>query len=895
MDALVITAIVILNAVMGFIQENRAADAVKALAAMTEVMATVIREGEPVQVRAVDLVPGDILSLAEGDQVGADARLISQSSLRISEASLTGESVPVTKNVDPLSGETSLGDRTNMVFKGTAVTQGVGKAVVVATGMSTEMGAIADLLSETQPEPTPLSKELSSLGKVLGLGVIVIAVVVMVAVYLVTSDHSVSALVAIMILGVSLAVAAVPEGLPAIMTVVLSLGVHRMTRRNAIVKDLSGVEALGSASVVASDKTGTLTRNEMTIAAVVWLGGEAEVSGSGYAPDGDVSVRCRDVAAEAVATQTPAASGDPSADSLTVEAVEAVETASQPWHTVHLDDFGGADQVTAILAGGAITNDATLTRDGNTWVIQGDPTDAAFLTAAGKLDAAQTLVEDFTRTGEVPFTSERKLMTVSGQLGHRQVVISKGAPDVLINHCTKVAAQGKIIEFTDQLRKEVLGQVAALADRAFRTIAVGYKPGRAGSGELSETDETDLIYLGVVGMIDPPRAEAAAAVAQAQRAGITVMMITGDHPATAGQIASQLGVTEDPGEVLTGADLDSLTDAEFADAVATISVYARVAPRHKMKIVNALQDQGEIVAMTGDGVNDAPALKAADIGVAMGITGTEVSKEASSMILSDDNFSTIVAAVEEGRSIFDNIRKFLRYLLSSNMGEVFTMFFGIVAASLIGLFFVDPVTGTHVFQVPLLATQILWINLVTDSGPALAMGIDPAIEDVMNRAPRRATDRVIDRPMWMQIIWVGFLMALVTLFVLDYYMPHGLVTSPRLPVDQVADLTVARTAAFTTLVFAQLFNALNSRSTFLSAGYRLWSNPWLIGSIVVGVVLQIMVVEIGFFQVAFGTVALTWDQWLVSIGAASVVLIAEEIRKVALRLRLRRRMVGDLQ
>ena len=830
-DAIVIAVIVLFNAMLGYVQENRAADAVATLQSMTQARSTVLRDGQQSQVNSSELVPGDILLLAEGDEVGADARLVSASSLLVAESSLTGESVPVEKENTVLQGVIPLGDRVNMVYKGTAVTQGVGQAVVVATGMATEMGNIATMLSQAEDEPTPLSKELDSLGRMLGIGVIGIAVIVMSVNYLTSTDHSVANLIAILILGVSLAVAAVPEGLPAILTVVLSLGTQRMANRNAIVKDLSSVETLGSASVIASDKTGTLTRNEMTVQRVVTASGQVEVTGIGYAPDGEVLHDGRPLEGDV------------------------------------------ATEARLVLSGGYLANDARLEQVDGQWQVQGDPTEASFLVAAHKLAGTVDYVRGFDRSGQVPFTSARKMMSVTGTMPVLGSVLwSKGAPDVLLGNCTSVRVGDTIEPLTDDRREHILAEINDLAEQAFRTLGVAYRLLETDPGEdVDASHETGLVYVGTVAMIDPPRTEAKAAIAEARRAGIRVLMITGDHPATAARIATDLGIVEPGAKALTGAQIDELTDEQFNQAVKDHSVFARVAPEHKMRIINALQNQGEIVSMTGDGVNDAPALKSADIGVAMGITGTEVSKEAANMVLADDNFATIVAAVREGRNIFENIRKFLRYLLSTNMGEVMTVFFGTMFAAQLGLHELD---GSP--AVPLLATQILWINLVTDSGPALAMGVDPAIDDVMSNKPRRKSEKVISRGMWFQILWVGSVMAAVMLFVLDWFEPGGLF-------EGSFDIAVARTAAFTCLVFAQLFNALSARSATSTAFRGLFSNKWLWGAILLAVLLQVAVVEAPVLQSAFKTAPLTLEQWGFCIAASSIVLWAEEIRKLIVR------------
>jgi P-type Ca2+ transporter type 2C len=837
-DTIVIVAVIVLNALIGFVQESRAETAVAALRRMSSTTAGMLRGGEQLRVPTDEVVPGDLLVLAEGDAVAADARLVSATALKVSEASLTGESEPVLKDATTLTRPVPLGDRFDMVYSGTAVTQGSGRAIVTATGMATEMGHIAGLLRDTPEDPTPLQREISHLGRVLGIAVLIIAAVV-IATVLVTSDvRTADDAVTVLLLGVALAVAAVPEGLPAILSVVLALGVRTMASHRAIVKKLSSVETLGSASVICSDKTGTLTRSEMTIERVVTSSGEVHMTGDGYRPEGRVE---RD--------------GSPLTD-------------SQPalWH-----------EVAAVLGGGALAGNAVLRHDDGEWTIQGDPTEAAFLVAEHKLGIVDIRTERFTRVAEVPFTSERKMMSTLESDADREgkvAVVTKGAPDVLLGRCTHILSGTDAIPLDDATRARVLTDVERLSAQAYRTLAVALTPLEVTEvPEPGEHVEHGLVYAGMVGIIDPPRSEAAAAVREAHRAGVRVVMITGDHPLTAGRIAADLDIVEPGAPVLTGTDLVALDSSDLAEAVRHTSVYARVAPQHKLEIVDALQAGGDIVAMTGDGVNDAPALRSADIGIAMGVTGTEVTKEAARMILADDNFATIVSAVRQGRAIFDNIKKFLRYLMSSNMGEVLAVFFGVVLAGVIGL------TGAgEGLVLPLLITQILWINLVTDSTLALAMGVDPEVDDVMSRPPRHLGDRVMDARMWRGVFVVGIVVAAATLLTIDMYLPGGLIEGNR-------DLENARTAGFTVLVLAQVFNALNSRSETTSAFHRLFANRWLWGAIALTFVLQIAVVHLPVLSVAFGTAALSGQQWLVCIALASSVLWVGEVRKLILRRR----------
>ena len=902
-DAIVIVLILIVNAVLGYIQESKAEEAVEALSQMTAPQTNVLRDGAVTRINTVDVVPGDVIVLGEGDSVPADGRLLAAASLRVAEASLTGESVPVGKNVDTLAEAKALGDRSNMVFNGTSVTQGTGRAIVTSTGMRTQVGKIADLLQATDDDDSPLQKEMNYVSKILGIAVCVIAVVVLVALALTEGFNDIHDVIDSLLLAVSLAVAAVPEGLAAILTVVLALGVRRMAEHHAIVKKLHSVETLGSASVICSDKTGTLTRNEMTVERVVTPSGEVQLTGTGYAPEG------RMIAIDAVGN------GGAIGATPTTGTAEAAQT-----------------EAVATLAVGAIANDGELRETAAeaaqngadaasaanpVWEAVGDPTEVSLIVAARKVKADRKFA-NYTRVGEIPFTSDRKRMSVvardNADAG-RLTVFAKGAPDVLLGYCGRIAVNGAVRPMTQGDRQQILATVERLSSEAYRTLGQAYRPLGTASladvpgvalnaaghvvdiAEQSDVLENDLIWVGMVGIIDPPRTEVRDAVAEAHRAGIRTVMITGDHPLTAARIASDLGIIDAPdamngasvdlsGSVLTGSQLDELSDDAALDkATGRISVYARVAPEHKLRIVESLQRQGNIVAMTGDGVNDAPAVKTADIGVAMGITGTEVTKQSAKMILADDNFSTIVEAVREGRGIFDNIRKFLRYLLSSNVGEVFTVFGGVMLAGFLGI--TQP--GSQGVTVPLLATQLLWINLLTDAAPALAMGVDPSTDDVMSRKPRRLTDRVIDGQMWGDIIFIGIIMAAVTLIGMDMHLAGGLFTDRSVDaIGHDAQMTEARTMGFTILVFAQMLNALCSRSHDQSVFVGLFANKWLWGAIALSALLQVAVIYVPFLNTAFGTVPLSAGAWAECLGLAMIVLVASELRKCVLRAMRRR-------
>ena len=829
-EAFAIFAVVLLNAVMGFVQEGRAEAAVAALREMTAAHATVIRDGARSRVLASELVPGDLIAVDEGAAVPADARLIASTSAQTSEAALTGESLPVSKDTAPVAIDAVLGDRSNMLFSGTVVTFGHATAVVTATGMQTEMGRIAGMLRDAPSERTPLQAELDRTGRLLGAIVVAIAVVMIGTIVVVEGIHGTAALLDVFIVGVALAVAAVPEGLPAIVTAVLSVGVQRMAKRHAVVRHLAAVETLGSASVIASDKTGTLTKNEMTVRTVVTASGRVVFTGAGYSAVGDIS----------------RAGGGPVDGALLTELHRALSAANR-------------------------ANNAVVREQAGRWVVDGDPTEGALLVAAQKagVDAAALAVR-LPRVYELPFSSARKLMTTIHRDAARDqqiVAFTKGAPDVLLERCSRELVGDDVHPLADDRRREIERHINALADQALRTLGVAIRLLPDSTSRDESAVERDLVFVALIGMIDPPRDEAKDAVDRARRAGVRPVMITGDHPRTAVVIARELGISDND-RVISGADLERLDDGALDAAVADVSVYARVDPAHKLRIVQAFQRRGAIIGMTGDGVNDSPALKTADIGIAMGISGTDVSKRAADVVLADDNFATIVAAIEEGRAIFGNIRKFLRYLLSSNIGEVLTMFFGVIFAAPLGL---PAERGTIVL--PLVATQILWINLITDGAPALALGLDPRDRDVMRRPPRPRDERVVTARMWAGIVLVGIVMAASTLLVLDASMRGGLI-------DGRHDMPYGQSMAFTTLVFAQLFNVFNARSDERSAFDLLFSNRWLWGAVALSTVLHLLVIYVPTMQRAFGTVALSpWD-WLLCLAAASAVLWVSEIAKL---------------
>ncbi|HXF89517.1 MAG TPA: cation-translocating P-type ATPase [Xanthobacteraceae bacterium] len=855
-EAIVITAIVVLNALLGFFQEARAERSVRALMALAAPESSTIRDGERQRIPARDIVPGDIILVEAGDKIPADARLIEEANLHTDEAPLTGESVPVAKDAAPVDIDGSLGDRRNMIYAGTVATYGRGRAVVVATGMATEVGHIAGLLEAAEKEPTPLQQELDRTGKWLSVIMLGICAVVFAAGLLSTSAYTLNVVLSLFLFAVALAVAAIPEALPAIVTIGLSLGVRRMVAAHAIVRKLQAIETLGAATVICSDKTGTLTRNEMTVRIVYAGGATIEVSGSGYIPEGQFTVNGKPLDKDS------------------------------PLRRV----------VLGTLRAAALVNDATLSDGSGRWKVQGDPTEGALIVAARKLGLTEADLSRYRRIGEIPFSSERKRHTtihLDPDNARALSVFVKGAPEILLPKCRYVTTEdGERVPLDEARRAELMRRNDGLAAQALRTLAIamrtidpamlGVDPSAPRNVEAPpENIEDDLILLGLVGMIDPPREEVKAAVATARQAHVRTVMITGDHPATAAAIARELNILEPGARLATGAELRTMSDAELDAIIEQVRVFARVDPSHKLRIVESLQRKGHIVAMTGDGINDAPALKAANIGVAMGITGTDVAKEAADMVLTDDNYASIVKAVEEGRGVFDNIQKYLIYLLSTNSGELLTMFAGVMLAGALGLVSVD--IGLFL---PLLAVHLLWINLVTDGPPALALSVDPKDRDVMRRPPRRSGAGVLLPEDWARLVYVGVIMMVGTIFVLDAYYPGGLITlfatgaAPNLH-----DEALARTMAFTTLMMYQLFDVYNCRSRRRSAFFGFLENKWLLAAIAFSLGTHILVIYVPMLQVAFHTVPLSLMDWVIATAVASSLLFAMEIWKIALRAR----------
>jgi Ca2+-transporting ATPase len=823
-DAAVILAIVLVNGIIGFLQEERAGRALAALQKLSSPMAKVIRDGVLHLVPARELVPGDRIELEAGDNIPADSRLLSSYGVRIQEAALTGESVPVEKEADAILAEgVSLGDRRNMVYMGTVIATGKASAIVVATAMDTELGHIAGMLQRSEPEPTPLQKRLAELGKVLVFVCLGIVVVIF-GMQLARGGKPLEML----LVSVSLAVAAVPEGLPTVVTLTLALGLQRMVKRGALVRKLPSVETLGSVTVICSDKTGTLTRNEMTVREIIAGGKPYRVTGGGYAPHGQFFPNLHGESA----TESPITPHDDS------DLVQVLTTAAR-------------------------CNNATVSPrgdDADSWQVIGDPTEGALIVAALKAGIESRVPEQHVLF-EIPFDSERKTMSVVFQgRDSQRVMHSKGAPEMILAKCIAERRGGQVSPLTDERRREIMHANAEMAGRALRVLGLAYRELPRATEATDE--EADLVFLGLVGMIDPPREEAKEAVLRSRAAGIRPVMITGDHPMTALAIARELHIAVSDDRVLTGRELDAMSDQELQSQVELVAVYARVSAEHKLRVVKAWKQRGQIVAMTGDGVNDAPAVKAADIGIAMGVTGTDVTKEASDMVLTDDNFASIVNAVEEGRSIFDNIQKFVHFLLSCNAGEVLLMF----VAALIG------------WPVPLLAIHILWINLVTDGLPALALGMEPPERDIMKRPPRPPHESVVTRERGLLILLHGMLVA--TVAGLGFWMTyHG----------DASLLDRARTVAFCIMAFSQMFFAIGCRShrhTMPELG--LFSNPHLFAAIAFSCLLQLSVVVLPFTQLAFGVTTPHAREWLLIAGLAlTPVTIIEVIKLIGAAVRRR--------
>ncbi len=799
-EAVAIAVIVLFAILLGFVQEYRAERAIESLRRMAAPTATVLREGQEVEVPARELVPGDIVLLKAGDRVPADARLTEAVNLQVEEAALTGESLPSEKQTAPLDNpEPALGDRKNMAYAGTAVSYGRGRAIVTATGMDTEFGKIAKMLQAVETGKTPLQENLDKVGSALAKAAFVV-VGLIVALGLFRGQPFIEML----IFGIALAVAVVPEALPAVVTISLAIGVQRMVKRHALMRRLPAVETLGSTTYICSDKTGTLTKDEMTVRKIFTAGEMIDISGAGYDPTGRFS-----------------------RNGLSVEVSSPVKQLLK----------------TAVLASDAhiVFNEAE-----NRWQVKGDPTEGALIVAAAKAGFSKADLElKSPRVNEIPFTSETKRMTTLNSGPEGVIACSKGAPEIILESCSSFLTADGVAALDADKRQTIIDAGRSMAGDALRVLGVAFKP----DAELL-TAEQGMTFLGLVGMIDPPRPEAKSAIQKCEQAGIKPVMITGDHPVTAQAVARDLGLLKG-GRAVTGAELQAMSEEEFEREVENIEVYARVSPEHKLRVVTALQKKGHVVAMTGDGVNDAPALKKADIGIAMGITGTDVTKEAAAMMLTDDNFASIVAAVEEGRGIFGNIKKYLMYLLSSNIGEIGLM----AGASLLGM------------PLPLSAVQILYVNLATDGLPALALAVDPPEPDLMQRPPRNQREGIFTRPVITLMVAGGAWSTFVNILLFAWMLGSG------------RCIEEAMTMTFVSLVLIQFFKAYNFRSERYSVINRPFANKWLNIAILWELALLAFVVYLPVLHEPFGTFALPLIDWLIIVGlSVTVVPVLETVK-----------------
>jgi len=817
-DAIVIMAIVIAVVILGFIEEYRSEKAVAALKRMAALTATVIRGGEDVEIPAREIVPGDVVMLVTGDRIPADLRIIEAANLRTEEAPLTGESTPVEKTTAVIDGtEVAIGDRRNLAYSGTTVAYGRGRGIVIATGMKTEFGKIATLLEVVEEEQTPLEKNLDRTGKMLGYACI--GIVGVVAILGIIRGHT---LMEMFVWGVSLAVAAVPEALPAVVVISLSIGVQKMVKRHALIRRLAAVETLGSTTVICSDKTGTLTQDEMTVRQVYAGGRLIAVSGVGYEPKGEFTIEGK-----------------------------AIDTA-------------GDLSLQSLIRIGTLCNDTKLILHEGAWDVKGDPTEGSLVVLAHKAGLLQEDANNkLPRVDEIPFSSERKRMTTMHKTPEGIVAYSKGAPELVLDSCTHILSDGRESPLTDNEKVPVLEAARQMADSALRVLGLAYRrlsevPSR------KEDAETGMIFAGLAGMIDPPRPEAKEAIALCSKAGIKTVMITGDHKITAMAVARELGILK-KGIAYTGAELDKFSEQDLENQVEDIEVYARVSPSHKLRVIEAFGKKGHIVAMTGDGVNDAPALKKADIGVAMGITGTDVSKEAAAMVLTDDNFASIVAAVEEGRGIFQNIKKYLIFLLSANVGEVLIMF----------------IAGLTGMALPLVAIHLLWVNLTTDGLPALALSVDPHDPDIMERPPRDPKSSIFSRRILVTIAVIGIVMAatMLPMFIWKMTSMGGSWRDSENPL-----LPEAQTMVLGTMVLFELFLTFACRSevhSIFKLGF--WSNKWLVLANLSSLALLLGVMEIPALERAFHLVPLTGEDWLLMAPIALSGFAAVEILKLIYR------------
>ncbi len=788
-DSIVILVLVIINAVIGFIQEYNADKSIEALKKLMNLKAVIKRNGKIIEINAEQLVPGDIILLEEGAKIPADIRLIEAVSLEAIEASLTGESLPVKKQTNKLNKGINLAERTNMLFSGTIISRGKGKGIVTATGMNTEIGKIAGMLQEQKEPPTLLQKRLAVLGKWIAIATIIICIIVFFSqIILHLEGITEKEITEAFMTAVSLAVAAIPEGLPAIVTISLALGIQRMVKKKSLIRRLPAVETLGSVDVICSDKTGTLTKNEMTVREIYFSGKKIKITGEGYQTKGN----------------------------FISETSESVD-------------------LSLILNAGVLCNNSILEETERI----GDPTELSLLVAGEKAGIKKFKLEQlYPRTSEIPFSSERKMMTTIHSHKGKKISFTKGAPDVVLELCTKIFENGEIRQITFKDKQKIKEINERMAEKAMRVLGFAFKE------ENESPAEQKLVFLGLQAMNDPPRKEVRHSIELCRQAGIKVIMITGDYLGTAKAIAQELSLGINS---MTGKELNEITETELAEKIEGIDIFARVNPSHKMKIIKALQEKNHVVAMTGDGVNDSPALKKADMGISMGIKGTDIAKESSEMVLMDDNFASIVDTVKEGRGIYDNIRKFVNYLLSCNLGEVLLIFFAIL------IWWNEPE-----IIIPLVPIQLLWLNIVTDGLPALALGLDPAEKGIMKRKPRKAEEQILNKKMFYSIAFIGVLIAIGSLALFAFHLP---------------DLRLAQTVAFTSLVVFEIFRLQTIRTEF---NIGIFSNKWLIGAVITSILLQLAVIYTPL-NVFFKTVPLGINEWILIIAVSILLFLTAMI------------------
>ncbi|MGD6934437.1 MAG: cation-translocating P-type ATPase [Candidatus Bathyarchaeia archaeon] len=835
-DALIILVIVIASAVLGFTQEYRSEKAVEALKKMTAPTASVLRDGKEVRIPASEIVPGDIMVLYTGDKVPADGRLLEAFTMKDDEAPLTGESSPVNKSTDALPEQTQLNDRENMVYTGTVVVYGRGKAVVTSSGMNTEFGKIAQMVQAAPQEETPLEKRLAGVGKWIGI----LALVVAISVGFVGIVIEQRPVLDMILWAISLAVAAVPEALPAIVTGALAIGMYRMAKSNAIVKRLPAVETLGSTSVICSDKTGTMTKGEMTVRSVYVNGQIVKVTGIGYAPEGEFQIKDKKITPD--------------------------------------------ESLRELLRVSALCNDSGLEQDTQTgkWIVKGDPTEGALIVAAAKAGISKDAIDlEEPRINEIPFSSERKRMTTIHSKAGKKVAYMKGAPEMVIERCSKIIVNGQIQTFTKENQTKHFQVTETLAKQALRNLAFAYKELPSDIEEFTEEMEDNFVFVGIMSMIDPPRPEVKDAIAVCKKAGIRVVMITGDHKLTATAVGKELKLLDDKEEetcVLTGQELEHMSDEELASVVEKTVIYARVAPEHKVRIVKAWKAKDQVVAMTGDGVNDAPALKMSDIGVAMGISGTEVSKEAADMVLADDNFATIVKAVKEGREIFENIKKYLTYLLQCNIMEILVMFIAVVSVPFLASIFSpgSDIEAVNNAAIALTAVQLLWMNLVTDGLPAIALGVDPGDPDLMDRKPRKPNESIFSKDVKVYLTAVP---ALMTVLLLVAFFSH-------MPWTSEFHLLEARTQLLTAMIVMELVIALSMRSLkYPVFKVGIFKNKYLWYAILSSFALQLLILYVPGAQPLFDVHTPELIDWVVAFSYGAIVFGSIEIGKYIAGLR----------